>query len=123
MASKQSIRPQLSITTENSSELEQFQNEVIRPIVKLQHHLLIAIMQHKINSLQIDFQALSKEKQRLTIENLFLKDLNFKATIIGTVIGLFEIDELKNYLNHQKDYNKRIMQIVQKRVNENRDQF
>ena len=84
---------------------------------------MIALTKQKINSLQINFQELSKEKQRITIENLILKDLNFKATLIGVIVGLFESNEIDFYLSKQKEINKRILLIIQKRLNENRDQF
>ncbi len=123
MGKKTQLRPEIYTSNENANENEVFQNEVLRPIIKLQHHLLISITNQKIKSLQIDFQNISKEKQRLTIENLILKDLNFKATLIGAIIGLFELEELEYYLPIQKEINKRILFIIQKRLNENRDQL
>jgi hypothetical protein len=123
MGKKTQLRPEIYTSNENANENEVFQNEVLRPIIKLQHHLLIGITSQKIKSLQIDFQNISKEKQRLTIENLILKDLNFKATLIGTIVGLFELEELEYYLPIQKEINKRILFIIQKRLNENRDQL
>ncbi len=123
MGKKALLRPEIETSIEHSNENEVFQNKVLRPIIKLQHQLLIALTKQKINSLQINFQELSKEKQRITIENLILKDLNFKATLIGVIVGLFESNEIDFYLSKQKEINKRILLIIQKRLNENRDQF
>jgi len=123
MGKKALLRPEIETSIEHSNENEVFQNKVLRPIIKLQHQLLIALTKQKINSLQINFQELSKEKQRITIENLILKDLNFKATLIGIIVGLFESNEIDFYLSKQKEINKRILLIIQKRLNENRDQF
>ena len=123
MEGKKLLRPEIKTLNDNSSENEIFQNTVLRPIIKLQHQLLIALTKQKINSLQINFQELSDEKQYLTIENLILKDLTFKATLVGSIIGLFEIDEIDFYLAKQKEINKRILFIIQKRLSENRDQF
>ena len=123
MGKKALLRPEIETSIEHSNENEVFQNKVLRPIIKLQHQLLIALTKQKINSLQINFQELSKEKQRITIENLTLKDLNFKATLIGVIVGLFESNEIDFYLSKQKEINKRILLITQKRLNENRDQF
>ena len=123
MGKKALLRPEIETSIEHSNENEVFQNKVLRPIIKLQHQLLIALTKQKINSLQINFQELSKEKQRITIENLTLKDLNFKATLIGVIVGLFESNEIDFYLSKQKEINKRILLIIQKRLNENRDQF
>lgn len=123
MEGKKLLRPEIKTLNDNSSVNEIFQNTVLRPIIKLQHHFLIALTKQKINSLQINFQELSDEKQHLTIENLILKDLTFKATLVGSIIGLFEIDEIDFYLAKQKEINKRILFIIQKRLSENRDQF
>ncbi len=123
MGKKALLRPEIETSIEHSNENEVFQNKVLRPIIKLQHQLLIALTKQKINSLQINFQELSKEKQRITIENLILKDLNFKATLIGVIVGLFESNEIDFYISKQKEINKRILLIIQKRLNENRDQF
>lgn len=123
MGKKALLRPEIETSNDNSNENEVFQNTVLRPIIKLQHQLLIALTKQKIKNLQIDFQELSKEKQRIIIENLILKDLNFKATLVGCIVGLFETDEIDFYLSKQKEINKRILFIIQKRLNENRDQF
>ena len=43
MSDRTSIRPTLTFEKEAESEFEKFQNEVLRPILKLQNDLLIEI--------------------------------------------------------------------------------
>lgn len=96
------------------TEAEDFQNKVLRPVIKMQSDILVAHLEAKLVSLKTDLALLSKVKQQETLTKLFSKDQSFKREIIGVIIGQFTLEEYNQYLkiNKNKEVNQRINQIV-----------
>jgi phosphotransferase system IIB component len=95
-----------------ATEAEDFQNKVLRPVIKMQSDLLIAHLEAKLTTLKVDLAKLSKAKQQEMLTKLFSKDQSFKREVIGMVIGQFTIAEYDKYLPINKEVNQRINQIV-----------
>lgn len=110
-------RPKLpaAITIGISNSAEDFQNKVLRPIIKMQSELLLAHVHSKFPVLNINFQSLDLLKQKAVLEKLFSKDQAFKREIIGMVIGHFSLAEYHSYQEISKELNRRITQIVHNR--------
>ena len=110
-------RPELvNLVNKNTTDVEKFQNEVLRPIIKMQHHLLIAFFENYLQKRKIDFETLSEEKKKLKIKSIFEKDINFKNLILGIVAGHFSVDEYLSYKQRSSEFNKRILQIIIQRL-------
>jgi hypothetical protein len=106
-------RPELvNLVNKNTTDVEKFQNEVLRPIIKMQHLLLIAFFENYLQKRKIDFKALSKEKKKLKIKSIFEKDINFKNLILGIVVGHFSVNEYLYYTQSSSEFNKRVLQII-----------
>ena len=106
-------RPELvNLVNKNTTDVEKFQNEVLRPIIKMQHHLLIALFENYLQKRKIDFKSLSKEKKKLKIKSIFEKDINFKNLILGIVVGHFSVKEYLYYTQSSSEFNKRVLQII-----------
>jgi len=113
-------RPILSnLVMKGTLDIEKFQNEVIRPIIKMQHNLLIALFQDYIKQRKMDFINLKKEKQVERINTILTKDTNFKSIILGIIIGHFSTNELKFFVQNSSEFKKRIIQIVKHRLEDN----
>ena len=52
------------LVSESTTETEVFQNSVLRPIIKMQHHLLIAFFKTYLIKRKVDFTNLSEQKKR-----------------------------------------------------------
>ncbi|MFY9242147.1 MAG: glyoxalase [Polaribacter sp.] len=100
----------------NTTETETFQNEVLRPIIKMQHDLLIAFFKSYLEKRKIDFIVLSEQKKRAKIKSVLEKDIQFKNTIIGSVLGHFTIDEYEAYNKNSSEFNRRITKIIIQRL-------
>ena len=51
------LRPVLkNLINSNTSDLERFQNEVLRPIIKMQNNLLVAFFNNYIRNRKIEFK-------------------------------------------------------------------
>lgn len=95
---------------------ETFQNEVLRPIIKMQHQLLLSFVSDHVLKFNKGFLELSKGKQRTFVANLFLKDNTFKHRLTGMILGQFTVEEFKTYTSIANDINKRILTICQERM-------
>ena len=99
-----------------SSEEEVFQNSTLRPILKLQNDLIIAVFQSYLNQNKIPFNDFSLDKKMKTIEVAILKDISFQNTLKGIVVGLFTVNEFSLYSNNTSGFNKRIRSMLIERL-------
>ena len=108
------LRP-LIIIDENKDSLsnENFQNITLRPILKFQNELILTLITNQLTNLKLPKNI--QEKQ-MVLQNSILKNQVMKQQIIGLIIGLFTISEIDYYLKNQTEINKRISQLVVKRV-------
>ncbi|WP_348797452.1 glyoxalase [Flavobacterium adhaerens] len=91
---------------------ELFQNEVIRPIIKLQNDLFIASFLNFISKYKRDFYTKSIENKLLIIENAIQKDIKFRNSLKGMIIALFTTEEYGLYIKNSSSLNKRMMNLV-----------
>ena len=112
------IRPQIPSASINDHMRfqERFQNETIRPIAKLQNELLIEVFRNYIAKHKNVFYDLSLEKRQAYIENAIHKDMKFRNSLKGMMIGQFTIAEYTSYITDSSALNKRMMHIVKERL-------
>ena len=114
------VRPNLiNLINSNTSDIERFQNEVLRPIIKMQNNLLVAFFKNYIKNNKIKFNTLKAEVQENKINTILTKDINFKNILIGSIIGHLEENEIKIYFKSKTEINKRIIQIIKQRLHDN----
>lgn len=104
-----------SVTDQSSSD-EVFQNEVLRPILKLQNDLFIASFVNHVAKNKIDFSTFSVEKKLAMIENAIQKDIKYRNALKGMIIGLFTADEYVQYIKNSSSLNKRMMGMLIERL-------
>ena len=114
----QKIRPHLpsSISEGELKEEELFQNMVLRPVIKMQHEILIIRIKDYFVSKKVLFNSLDQINKEKWIRNAFQKDTLLKKEIQGFILGQLSAKEFKEYLKNQKSINKRIVQMVQNRM-------
>lgn len=95
---------------------ELFQNEVIRPILKLQNDLFIASFLNYISKYKRDFYTKSVESKLAIIENAIQKDIKFRNALKGMIIALFTTDEYALYIQNSSSLNKRMMNLLIERL-------
>ena len=114
------VRPVLkNLINSNTSLIEKFQNEVLRPIIKMQNNLLITFFKNYIKNRKIEFNKLGVEFQEKKINSILTKDINFKNILIGSIIGHLEENEIEIYFKSKTEINKRIIQIIKQRLQGN----
>jgi hypothetical protein len=99
---------------------ERFQNATLRPIIKLQNLLLIEVFRYYILKHKNKYYELSLEKKMIYIENAIQKDIRFRNSIKGLIVGHFTIEEYQVYTENASTLNKRMMSMI---VNRLKDQM
>ena len=117
MTTKLDLRPTLDLPTlELMTPVENFQNQTLRPILKLQNETYLALFQTYTVRQKTDFNALSRDKKRIFIEQSLQKDLVLKNTFIGITLGIMTMEELEIYILESKEYNRRIITMLMERI-------
>jgi hypothetical protein len=99
-----------------SSSDELFQNEVLRPILKLQNDLFIASFLNYISKYKRDFYTKTVENKLTIIENAIQKDIKYRNALKGMIIGLFTTEEYSLYIQNSSNLNKRMMNLLIERL-------
>ena len=103
--------PTSKINDQMGSE-EYFQNAILRPILKLQNDLFISVFKNYIKKHKNVFCELSLEKKQRYIEHAIQKDIKFRNSLKGIIIGMFTVEEYQTYTMNSSALNKRMMNLL-----------
>jgi hypothetical protein len=112
----QKIRSVLGLDSTASTALEAFQNNTLRPVLKLQHDLLKAIFRHQIVLRKNSFFALNAAKQAIYVEETVKNDTKFKNRLVGLVIGHFTLEEYQFFQDNETELTRRLTQLLIQRL-------
>jgi len=118
MNSKKDIRPiilQAGIN-EGTSKAEEFQNIVLRPILKMQNELFLAVVNSHLDKKRISLHGMPMLKKEQTLRKTLTSDNLLKNELRGMVIGQMELSEFKAYLLIQPEAKKRIATMLEERI-------
>ena len=113
-SNKISIRPVLNLSSE--IPIEDFQNKTVRPILKLQHELLLQFFIFFCKSQKVDIVNVEKEKFNKVVNTITKKNINLKNQFLGLIIGQFTVGEFAFYKDNNTDINKRILMMIGQRI-------
>lgn len=96
--------------------IEDFQNKVLRPILKFQNDLFINLfIKYSHNKKQV-FKILELEVKEKVIDDNFKKNSSLRQLLLGSVIAFFTSDEFITYDNFTYEINKRIFSMLKARL-------
>jgi len=122
MTTKINLRESLNLpNSETTTPAEIFQNQTLRPVLKLQNELYLSLFTNYAARQNADFESLSKGKKSIFIEQSLQKDSVLKNTFIGITIGMFTLEELEMYQFDSKVFNKRIITMLIERLKSQMD--
>lgn len=105
------LRPAIQKQTTEVTEIELFQNEVLRPILKFQHERWLLEWQQ--NTLFNPVKVLTNEaEQRKLLQMVFSKNPGLVQRYIGMTVGLFTHPEFQYYLETKNEVDKRIKELL-----------
>ncbi|MAW94956.1 MULTISPECIES: glyoxalase [unclassified Leeuwenhoekiella] len=115
------LRPEIASARVNDSMSteEQFQNGTLRPVAKLQNDLLVEAFCNYITKHKNVFYNLTIDRRMEYIANAIQKDIKFRNSLKGMIIGQFTVDEYRTYIQNSSALNKRMMNLVKERIQSN----
>ena len=78
--------------------------------------MLIEAFKNYVNKHKGVFHDLSLEKKLQYIERAIQKDIKFRNSLKGMVIGQFTVEEYQEYISNSSALNKRMMNMVIERI-------
>lgn len=106
----------IGAVTAQSTPDEIFQNQVLRPILKLQNDLFVDVFRNYLAKSKVHFNAFGLEKKLQFIEHSIQRDIKFRNALKGMIIALFTVAEYERYLQNSSDLNKRMMSLLIERL-------
>ena len=100
----------------NMSADEHFQNATLRPAIQFQKELLLEAFKNYAKKHKNVFYSLSTDKKLHYIENAIQRDVKFRNSLKGMIIGVFSLEEYKHYTTNSSSLNKRMMYLVIERL-------
>ena len=104
------------LVKKHTTEIESFQNTIVRPIIKTQHSLLVASFKNYLEKRKVDLQSCSDLEINNKIKSIYNKDISYRNISLGLIIGHFSTSEFSYYINYSSEINKRIIKIIHQRV-------
>jgi len=111
-----SLRTQINFEEIQTNPNQLFQDKTLRPILKFQNEVVLTIYKEYIISTKFNFKNLSEEQINFKIEQSIKQNQALKALLKGIVIALFTMEELMFWLKNKEEINKRIIQLIIKRI-------
>lgn len=117
------LRPTIAADSTNTLPVEQFQNEVIRPILKFQNEVLLYSVKTYTLKYQKNFPLLNQKEQHKLLKQVIQDNAVFKNILVTMVVALFTKNELEFYFEHKGELARRITQLIYKRITDQIEQL
>ncbi len=112
------IRPNIDTIDKSlkTKDVEAFQNDVLRPILKFQNDLLLQIFIDYANQYKGIFFKLSNQEKLTYIQQALSTNQRLRSLILGTIVGLFVVEDFGYYKLNSSALNKRIITMTIQRL-------
>ena len=112
------IRPNIDTIDKSlkTKDIEAFQNNVLRPILKFQNDLLLQIFIDYTNQYKGVFFKLSDHEKLSYIQQALSTNQRLRSLILGTIVGLFTVEDFGYYKLNSSALNKRIITMTIQRL-------
>lgn len=112
------IRPNIDTIDKSlkTKDIEAFQNNVLRPILKFQNDLLLQIFIDYANQYKGVFFKISDHEKLSYIQQALSTNQRLRSLILGTIVGLFTVEDFGYYKLNSSALNKRIITMTIQRL-------
>lgn len=110
------LRPELGIDTSQAFSVETFQHETLRPLLKLQHPIILRQFEAFLREHKQNLGEQDKGQRQTYISHALKTHKRLRATYFGLVSGLMTEGEYDFYLTHRSELNKRLTQMLIQRL-------
>jgi hypothetical protein len=99
-----------------TKEIEAFQNNSLRPIIKQLHSHLISHFSTLLLKKKSQYFKIAEDQKGDYIHSIFQTEQRYKSELKGMIIGNFTILEFESYSKVASFIDKRIYSIVEERI-------
>ena len=110
------VRPLVATEPTAVSPAEQFQNQTIRPILKLLDGPIQTLWQHHWPKRKTPFDRFSSQEKMAHIERAVREDTRLRLTLVGMVLGHFTPDEWTIFTADEAEITRRIAVLLTQRL-------
>lgn len=110
------VRPLVATESTAVSPAEQFQNQAIRPILKLLDSPIQTLWHHHWPKRKMPFDRLGRPEKMAYIERAVREDTRLRLTLVGMVLGHFTSDEWIIFRADEAEITRRIVSLLIQRL-------
>ena len=108
------LRPVIATeTTDAPGTVGAFLHTTLRPVLKFQNDLLMAVVADFVRDHHITLRPTDQHHQ---LTELLGRNIKLRYTVLGLITGLFTAEELAFYRLHRAELNRRLLEMAQRRV-------
>jgi hypothetical protein len=100
-------------TTDADGTAGVFLHATLRPVLKLQNALLLAVMADFVRDHHIVLRPTDQHHQ---LTELLSRNTKLRYTVVGLVTGAFTAEEHAYYRQHRSELNRRLLEMALRRV-------
>ena len=93
-----------------------FQHQVLRPLLKLQHGVLLATVADFAHDYHLPLATAAPAEATRLLTELLTRNTRLRATLVGLVVGLLTQPELAFYRQHRPELNRRLLDLAEQRL-------
>lgn len=113
------LRPAIAgqpAATPTPATVADFQHQVLRPVLKLQHAVLLTTVADFAHDYHLPLATAALTEATRLVTELLTRNTRLRATIAGLVAGLLTSEELAFYRQHRAELNRRLLDLAEQRV-------
>lgn len=110
------LRPIINVDNSKSTDLETFQTNTLRPILKFQNDLILTIINQHLAENKIVVKNLTDNKKTERIHEIVKGNLQLKQLFTGLTIALFTEEEITFYHENKREVVKRTITLLLERI-------
>ncbi|MBO2010668.1 hypothetical protein [Hymenobacter negativus] len=100
-------------TTDADGSAGAFLHATLRPVLKLQNDLLLAVVADFVREHHITLRPTDQHHQ---LAELMSRNTKLRYTVVGLITGQFTTEEYAFYRQHRSECNRRLLELAQRRV-------
>jgi hypothetical protein len=94
----------------------EFQQQVLRPILKLQHAVLLATVADFALDYRLPLATAAPTEAHRLLTELLGRNARLRATVAGLAVGMLTQPELAFYRQHRSELTRRLLDLAEQRV-------
>ena len=110
------FRPIIDVDNTQMTAAERFQNETLRPLLKLQNSLILPVFRDYLTKRKNTFGQMAVSDQLAYIDHTIRQDQKFKNLLVGLIMGHFTTREWQTFRADEAELTRRLVTLLIQRL-------